>query len=488
MRWVSQNFEKVVNFGTLLTTRPFRGKLRYGRSFRSRAAMPPHPMSGPDSSLPSPAATSTFRAQLDDASFETDLVDLANRFSSKSGGGLPPELSTDLALEIVLNEIVEQACLATGATGAAVVLKRDGEMICRASSGANAPELGSRIDLSSGLCGECVKALQLQRSDDVTNDPRADADASKRLGIRSAMVMPLLVDTELIGVFELFSSEPNAFGERDEMTMDALARRTLSSLKRASEPMETVPLDSETVEAVAPALPLSPMESEATTGPQVPPHRFDFMTVGLGVAVLITALLLGGALATHLELGRLSARASRASAPAQTSNAALPSVDDSNGRSSEQRKVIARANSSSPVPPGGLSVYENGREVFRLPPNSTARSKQDGTKLERASSVEPETRVQLSPSAAEDSLLRRIEPTYPEDALKQGIQGAVVLDVLIASNGTVQNIETVSGSPMLVQASSSAVKQWRFKTQRVKGRLAEMETRVTLNFRLPQKN
>ena len=46
-----------------------------------------------------------------------ELTELAARFASRANGGLSLELSAELALEIVLNEIAEQACNATGATG-----------------------------------------------------------------------------------------------------------------------------------------------------------------------------------------------------------------------------------------------------------------------------------------------------------------------------------------------------------------------------------
>ena len=53
---------------------------------------------------------------------ETDLADLTARFAASGGPGLSSELSMELALEIVLHEIVEQTCLATGATGETVWL------------------------------------------------------------------------------------------------------------------------------------------------------------------------------------------------------------------------------------------------------------------------------------------------------------------------------------------------------------------------------
>ena len=94
---------------------------------------------------------------------ELNLADLTAKFAAAGGGRMSPELSAGLALDVVLNEIVEQACRATGATGAAVILERDGEMVCRASTGGNAPELGARLSREPGLTAECIKTRQAQR-------------------------------------------------------------------------------------------------------------------------------------------------------------------------------------------------------------------------------------------------------------------------------------------------------------------------------------
>jgi protein TonB len=61
-----------------------------------------------------------------------------------------------------------------------------------------------------------------------------------------------------------------------------------------------------------------------------------------------------------------------------------------------------------------------------------------------------------------------------------------VLEVHIARDGAVQQVQVLSGPPQLAHASTDAVKQWRFRPRRVNGRSAEMQTRITLNFRLPQ--
>ena len=150
-------------------------------------------------------------------------------------------------------------------------------------------------------------------------------------------------------------------------------------------------------------------------------------------------------------------------------------------------------------PPGGLLVFENGKEIFRMKPSveqgqvtDAGRTSPAGVTtahesgVQRASIVEPAGVLELPPDVAEASLLHRVEPDYPEEARQQRIQGAVVLSVRIAQDGGVQSATLVSGPPLLAQAASDAVKQWRFKPRLVGGRPAEMQTSITLDFRLPR--
>jgi TonB family protein len=456
--------------------------------------MSPHPISGPDPSSPRSAA-GALRAQPEDASFETDFADLAARFSAQSGGGLSPELSADLALEIVLNELVEQACVATGATGAAIVLQRDGEMVCRASSGATAPDLGARLDTSAGLSGEAVKTRRTQRCDDVLTDPRVDVEACKRLGLRSVMVMPLVRRGALVGVFELFSSEPNAFSEHDESTLEALGGRALNNLERAAEQLEAhpakPPVAAEGSEIGRESWKERP-ELALVPGPDVPPPGFDFVTGALGTAVLITALLLGIAVGRHFGIHKPTARARTVAHVAASQ--AQPDETSGSGQGAQpmtavQTSEVVKKNVLPLVPPGGLVISQSGKEIFRMAPGSE-QEPQQGSAVDRAAlterdKTEPQKVVHLSPTAAEGSVVRRVEPQYPEQARARKVQGAVVLDVQIGADGAVRNVQVVSGAPLLAQASTDAVKQWKFRTRRLNGHPAEMQTRVTLNFRLP---
>jgi TonB family protein len=453
---------------------------------------------------------------------ESDLAELAAKFATHGGPQVSPELSADLALQVVLNEIVEQACLVTGASGAAIVLERGGEWVCRASAGANAPRLGARLDADSGLSGACVKTRTVQRCDDAQADPRADVEACRILGVRSVMILPLLENDELAGIFEVFSEWPSAFGERDEHTLEALSRRILKNLERASEPMcaDVQPAKGEQAIVENP-IPASTVTSNTAfggnrdslgplpgaTSAAVSGRGTNLMTLVLGAAVLAYAVLLTVLVAHRLGAGKARARAGAeshlAAASRSPASLAFGNKPESNASGAPSSATANAAPSSgaaratgSILPPGSLLVYDNGREVFRMPPtvghekaaNAGSRSKDraEGTEVQRASGVEPAGILKLPAEVAEGSLLHRVEPDYPEEARRQRIQGAVVLDVQIDPDGSVQQVTLVSGLPLLAQAATGAVKQWRFEPRSVNGRPAEMQTRITLNFRLPQ--
>ena len=133
-------------------------------------------------------------------------------------------------LDAALHLLADRAQYITGASGAAIALRRDGrdDMLCRASVGSNAPELGALLSTEFGLSGESVRTRQLLRCDDAERDARVNREVCRQMGIASVLVMPVVNDDQVLGVFELFSGKANAFGERD-----------LSAVQRLSEMVET---------------------------------------------------------------------------------------------------------------------------------------------------------------------------------------------------------------------------------------------------------
>ncbi len=123
-------------------------------------------------------------------------------------------------------------------------------MLCRASTGSNAPELGALLSTEFGLSGESVRTRQPLRCDDAERDARVNREVCQQLGIASVVVMPVVNDDEVLGVFELFSGKANAFGERD-----------LSALQRLSEMVETAVKLARAAESVP-----QPVAAEVSTG------------------------------------------------------------------------------------------------------------------------------------------------------------------------------------------------------------------------------
>ncbi len=100
----------------------------------------------------------------------------------------------------------------------------------------------------------------------------------------------------------------------------------------------------------------------------------------------------------------------------------------------------------------------------------------------RAMVAEPGLRV--SPETMEKRIVTKVEPVYPEAARKAGIQGLVVLDAVIAPDGSVKRLRPVSGPDLLAQSATAAVQSWKFEPYLSSGKPVEVETTIAVEFRL----
>jgi TonB family protein len=80
-------------------------------------------------------------------------------------------------------------------------------------------------------------------------------------------------------------------------------------------------------------------------------------------------------------------------------------------------------------------------------------------------------------------LTHKVDPIYPEGARQAKIQGVVVLDAVIAADGSVIEVHPVSGPDQLTSAAVDAVKWWRFQPYRINGQPIEVQTRLAVDFR-----
>ena len=94
--------------------------------------------------------------------------------------------------------------------------------------------------------------------------------------------------------------------------------------------------------------------------------------------------------------------------------------------------------------------------------------------------------IRVGGNVQQANLIYQVRPVYPPDAKAARIQGTVKLNVTIAPDGTVKDIQVASGQPLLVAAALPAVKEWVYKPTLLNGNPVEVITTVDVNFTLSQ--
>ena len=341
--------------------------------------------------------------------------------------GFPP----DLALDLVLNEIVVRAAEATRADSAALALIRgndcndndgsdtdcnDDEMVCRAATGRLAPGLGIPLKPRDGLSGACLQSRKPQLSVDTECDPRVDPDISRRLGIRSILAVPVFDahdNSKFAGVLEVFSTSPAAFSNFDQRVLEAFAEdcaRVRQVALETGKRIAAVP-----TEFVLPRLVSPDLKPASSNPPDLIPADFTPPNFTLGSYRLVrrsfyeNCALIFGALTIFAVIGLGLLVASRfgwlgTSRPAKVGNpeqAAAPernpvaaTVEETSSASENLSskgtgaalerapvemavpgKKLAKASrissTTTAAGAGDLVVYEKGKVVFRLKPGPT---------------------------------------------------------------------------------------------------------------------
>jgi len=253
-------------------------------------------------------------------------------------------------LDPMLGLIADVARQLTGASGAALAMRKDGAMVCRARSGDLAPVLGAQLSVKTGISGECLRTGKIQHCSDTENDPLVDLEVCRSLGLRSIAALPIRGWRGTNGILEVFSTRPAAFTERHIALLQKLA--VLADRARTSRPEGISP-------AVAPALPdvedlpssaslASDDRDVALASPRVRSRPLVLGAVGL---VAIAALVLA------LWLGRRSGNTEPSSANPASVSAAKPSADTAGATTLDV--AIGQApeiNTTSKANPGGESV------------------------------------------------------------------------------------------------------------------------------------
>jgi TonB family protein len=451
----------------------------------------------------------------------------------------------DLALDLVFNELVVRAAEATRASAAALALARGDEMVCCAATGHLAPDLGIPLNTRDGLSGACLQTRQPQLSVDTEFDPRVDPAISRRLGIRSILIVPVfdMNNALFTGILEVFSTSPAAFSNSDQKLLEGFAEECARIRQAAielsqSKPAATAASPELIPELIAPEF--TPAEFVAASPLPARHPPYEAWTIVLGslaiLATIAVSFLIGS------RVGWLRSAASHAQAtnpiPSETSilraqakscvGTAAPGCPAEQSSAAPTAALSGKASgkAATRTSPAAdeLVVYEKGKVIFRMKPAPAKRqakadsTRQDGDSVVEASStsriattklattktattklattktattkiattkIAPAQSVWLSPAQAETRLLSRTEPQYPTAALAGHRVGSVVLEVQVAEDGSVSSIRTLSGDPLLAAAATEAVHNWRYQPYRQHDHPAQFQTDVTLSFSLP---
>jgi TonB family protein len=93
--------------------------------------------------------------------------------------------------------------------------------------------------------------------------------------------------------------------------------------------------------------------------------------------------------------------------------------------------------------------------------------------------------LNVSQGVSQGLLLKKVQPVYPPNALRMRTEGAVKLLATVGKTGSITTVKVLSGEPLLGQAAMEAVKQWKYKPYLLNGDPVEIQTEVTINFKLP---
>ncbi|HEX4783056.1 MAG TPA: TonB family protein [Candidatus Sulfotelmatobacter sp.] len=94
--------------------------------------------------------------------------------------------------------------------------------------------------------------------------------------------------------------------------------------------------------------------------------------------------------------------------------------------------------------------------------------------------------LNISQGVSRGLLYKKVQPVYPRNALDMRVEGSVELMATISKTGDISRVKVLSGDSQLSKAATDAVKQWKYKPYLLNGEPVEIQTQVTINFKLPK--
>jgi TonB family protein len=380
-------------------------------------------------------------------------------------------------LDFVLGGLAEAAQLLTGASGAAIAVRSNGVILCRGRSGEAAPALGVQLSVDSGLSGECLRTGTILRCDDTQKDFRADPEVCRQMGIRSIAAIPLRGRQGTVGVLEAFSGRPYAFSEEHMdflMLLAQLSEAAREQQRRAARQRDRARERQEN------QLPAVSIVRRMTQAPAVSGlgRVGRYWATAAALAVLLLTVVVwrdwGG-------VGWPNSPASPAAQPvtALPEPATAPALELTFKPSPEHPLPVNGALAHGVAPSAVLAssppddqILATGPVQAKLPDLSS-------------SSGEAKLAIAVSQRVTGGTLVRRVEPLYPPQAIPLRLAGDVVLRATIAENGRVLALAVTRGNPTLARAAVEAVKQWRYRPYLLNDKPMRRQAEITISFKAP---
>src|SRR5579864_6188718 len=157
-----------------------------------------------------------------------------------------------------------------------------------------------------------------------------------------------------------------------------------------------------------------------------------------------------------------------------------------------KKQVAVAATPSAPAKPADAPAVVSNRTVLpsldvEVIAGDSHHKVHPGSTSKKFEIVNPAASVarQAAPAtnaAERQRLAEAIPPSYPPLAQHMNVQGSVVLQALIAADGTIENLHVMSGPAILASAAQQAVGKWKFKPVFQNGMAVETKATITVNF------
>jgi len=422
-------------------------------------------------------------------------------------------MRADVALDLVLEQIVCQTRLSTCATGAFIGWVRSGQVVSRVLNGATSAEFVAYLRRDPRMVNACLRSSALQYCRNSENFPGLDVSVCRGLGARSIVLVPVLnAAKEKLGVLGAFSSQADAFTSGDLVAMQSMSQRVADTIARVDE-----------LACDSPAHVPVPVQEIRRVPSQIPAESIKARAVALALGArrsLLATLVVGTLLLAGWALSRsvphdglhLFARNSTVVVPQSSAPAPMPvAIPDPPIVQPVKPAVVASVPAepfpAKPSPPKSSPAKSSNRVTVRAKhhvPDLQIENTLGGdpgvvvfedTGVKGASTTSHDSGARTASASSSPGIVPertalarvvdRVEPEYPDTAKAHHIQGIVVLDVLVGGDGRVQRLSLVRGYPGLAAAATEAVRQWRFEPMIRNGRPTSFETNITLTFALP---